>query len=78
MFHPMYYANPEPIRFVHPPGIPVPRHIPISMPQSQSDEASNMTKKNGLELDIGSPLPPPPPQATGATDLTAHGVIHVK
>ncbi|KAL1203805.1 putative transcription factor [Cardamine amara subsp. amara] len=77
MFHPMYYANPESVRFVHPSGIPVPRHIPIGIPQSQSNEASNMAKKDGLELDIGLP-PPPPPQATGATDLTAHGVIHVK
>ncbi|CAL9244504.1 unnamed protein product [Arabidopsis halleri] len=78
MFHPMYYGNPEvPVRFVHPSGIPVPTHIPIGMPQSQSNEASNMTKKDGLDLDIG--LPPPLPQATtGATDLTGHGVIHVK
>lgn len=77
MFHPMYYANPESVRFVHPSGIPVPRHLPIGIPQSQSNEASNVTKKDGLELDIGLP-PPPPPQATGATDLTANGFIHVK
>ncbi|CAA7022521.1 unnamed protein product [Microthlaspi erraticum] len=75
MFHPMYYANPEPMRFVHPSGIPVPRHVPIGMPQSQSNEASNLTKKDGLELGIGLPqAPPPPPQATGATQ----GFIPVK
>ncbi|VVB13620.1 unnamed protein product [Arabis nemorensis] len=80
MFHPMYYASPEQVKFIHPSGIPVPRHIPIGMPQYQPNEAhSNMTKQDGLELDIGLPQPShPPPQATGATDLTAHGVIHVK
>lgn len=79
MFRPIYYANPEPIRFVHPSGIPVPRHVPMGMPQSQSNEATNMTERDGLELGIGlpPPPPPPPPQATGATDLTGHGVIHV-
>lgn len=78
MFHPMYYASPEQVRFIHPSGIPVPRHIPIGMPHYHPNDASNMTKKDGLELDIGLPQPPPPPQATGAADLTAHGVIHVK
>ncbi|KFK22551.1 hypothetical protein AALP_AAs68488U001300 [Arabis alpina] len=73
MFHPMYYANPEQVRFIHPSGIPVPRHIPIGMPQYQPNEASNMTKKDGLELGLGLPKPYPPPQAA-----TAHGVIHVK
>ncbi|EOA15222.1 hypothetical protein CARUB_v10028616mg [Capsella rubella] len=76
MFHPMYYANPEQIRFVHPSGIPVPRHVPMGMPQSQPNEAnSSVSNKDGLELGIGLP---PPPQATGTTDLTGHGVIHVK
>ncbi|XP_010443985.1 PREDICTED: uncharacterized protein LOC104726752 [Camelina sativa] len=76
MIHPMYYANPEQIRFVHPSGIPVPRHVPMGMPQSQPNEASNMmTKKDGLELGIGLP---PAPQATGATDMTGNGVIPVK
>lgn len=77
MYHPnypMYYANPQvPVRFVHPSGIPVPRHIPIGLPLSQPSEASNMTNKDGLDLHIGLP-----PQATGASDLTGHGVIHVK
>ncbi|KAJ4894773.1 myb-like transcription factor family protein [Raphanus sativus] len=74
MFHPMYYANLVPIRYDHPSGIPVPRHVPISMPQPHLDEVSDMTKKEGLELDIGLP----PPKSTGATDLTANGIIHVK
>ncbi|CAN8251980.1 unnamed protein product [Cochlearia groenlandica] len=82
MFHPMYYPNHEPVRFVHPSGIPVPSHVPIGMfDQSQANhEASHMmTKKDGLNLDIGLSSPPPsPPQATGSTDLTANGVIHVK
>ncbi|KAF8056820.1 hypothetical protein N665_1266s0008 [Sinapis alba] len=73
LFHPMYYANPEPIRYVHPSGIPVPRHVPIGMPQPHLNNVSNMTKKDGLEH-IGLP----PPQATGGTDLTANGSIHVK
>ncbi|CAF2144901.1 BnaAnng06930D [Brassica napus] len=77
MFHPMYYPNPGPIRYVHPSGIPVPRHVPVSMPQPHLNEVSDMTTKDGLELAIGLP-PPPPPQATGSTDLTAHGTIHVK
>ena len=72
----MYYANPGPIRYVHPSGIPVPMHVPVSMPQPHLNEVSDMTTKDGLELAIG--LPPPPPQATGSTDLTAHGTIHVK
>ncbi|KFK39581.1 hypothetical protein AALP_AA3G262800 [Arabis alpina] len=73
MFHPMYYANPEHVRFIHHSGIPVPRHIPIGMPQYQPNEAPNMVNKDGLKLGIGLPKPsPPPPQATGATDLTAH------
>lgn len=70
----MYYANLVPIRYDHPSGIPVPRHVPISMPQPHLDEVSDMTKKEGLELDIGLP----PPKSTGATDLTANGIIHVK
>ncbi|CAN8264757.1 unnamed protein product [Cochlearia groenlandica] len=75
MYHPMYYAaNHGPIRFVHPSGIPIPKYIPIGMPQIQSHEASTMTKKDGFELDIGLRTS----QATGSTDLTGHDFIHVK
>ncbi|CAH8353959.1 unnamed protein product [Eruca vesicaria subsp. sativa] len=79
MIHPMYYyANPESVRYVHPSGIPVPRPLPIGMPQPQANDASRIAKKDNLELDIGLRPPAPPPQATGATDLAGHGVIHVK
>ncbi|KAJ0248817.1 transcription factor [Hirschfeldia incana] len=64
MIHPMYYyPNPEHVRYVHPSGIPVPRPLPIGMPQPQANDASRIAKKDDLELDI-SLRPPPPPQAT--------------
>ncbi|CAH8362044.1 unnamed protein product [Eruca vesicaria subsp. sativa] len=61
MVHPMYYANHEPIRYVHPSGIPIPRHVPICVTQTHANEDFDMTKKDGLEVAIGLP---PPPQAT--------------
>ncbi|KAF8088881.1 hypothetical protein N665_0527s0001 [Sinapis alba] len=77
MIHPMYcYPNPEHVRYIHPSGIPVPRPLPIGMPQPQANDVSRIAKKDGSELDIS--LPPPPPQANAETDLAGHGVIHVK
>ncbi|CAF2129540.1 hypothetical protein BRARA_C04277 [Brassica rapa] len=79
MIHPMYYyPNPEHVRYVHPSGIPVPRPLPIGMPQPHANDASRIAKKDGMEPDIGLRPPPPPPQATAETDLAGHGVIHVK
>ncbi|KAG2263534.1 hypothetical protein Bca52824_070613 [Brassica carinata] len=77
MIHPMYYyPHPEHVRYVHPSGIPVPRPLPIGIPQPQANDASQIAKKEGLELDIS--LRPPPPQSTAETDLAGNGVIHVK